>query len=358
MRHTLFIYFFLFQLSLKGQIPVYDYLKFEKSLIVPGSINRERTAIVVHVPDKDGDFRAVGDWKQVAEKVHKAFVKMGIDAVFYLNHYALGNTISKKSYKELFDSRSIRNIIFITQSHSGFELLMDYYSGTSSFLSLETPVFHLQKQELHDLLLQTGKEIRRADLSIENFLIPEKPDYIAGISIVEKSMLKNYPGILRRSKLAVERFSKLSVSSGSDDKIKQKIDAYNQAIESKNAMLVKLMEIYPYDYEFIDPMSDEDLLRRRYQFVLRSISGQASTVRQMLDFDTPDTETDYVSTIPIMPDQTWAKPIPRDAIVHKFYIRQNISKNIHIGVWDADVTREKALRNMIGNLIQEHNVNK
>ncbi|MBC6409215.1 MAG: hypothetical protein GDA42_01975 [Ekhidna sp.] len=358
MRITFFICLFLLRISLEGQIPVYDYLKFEKSLIVPESINRERTAVVVQVPDRTGSFREVGDWKQIAEKVHKAFVKMGIDAVFYLNHYALGSDISKKNHKELFDSRRVEHIIFITKSDAGFELIICHYSRTSSFLSLEKPVFYLQKQELYELLLQTGKEIRRADLSKENFLIPEKPNYIKGISIVEKSLLKNYPGILRRSKLVVERFSKLSVPSDSDDEINQKIDSYNKDIENKNAMFVKLMEAYPYDYEFIDPMNDEDLLRRRHQFVLRSVSGPTDILRQMLNFDTPDSETDYVSTIPIMPDQTQAKPIPRDALVHKFYIRQNISKNIHAGVWDADVTWEDALGNMIGNLIQEHNADK
>ena len=358
MKIVFLIYFLLLQVGLKGQIPVYDYVEFEPSLIVPERINSERTAIIVHVPDRIGSYKQVGEWKQVAEQVHKAFVKMGIDAVFYLNHYALEGEISKNNYKELFDSRRIKNIIFITESDLGVELLMCQYSGTSAFLSPGKPVFYLQKQKMDDLLLQTGKEIRRADLSRENFLIPEKPNYISGISIVEKSVLKNYPGILRRSRLVVERFSKLPVPSGSDGKVNQKIDAYNKNIEKKNAILVKLMEGYPYDYELIDPMSDEDLLRRRYQFVLRSVSGQASTVREMFDLDASDSETAYVSTIPVMPDQTLAKPISRDALVHKFYIRQNISKNLHIGVWDADVTWEAALRNMLGNLIQQHNVSK
>ena len=60
--------------------------------------------------------------------------------------------------------------------------------------------------------------------------------------------------------------------------------------------------------------------------------------------------------IPIMPDQTRVKTIPRDAIVSKFYVRQNISKNVHVGEWDADVTWQEALTNMIGNLSQELNV--
>ena len=76
----------------------------------------------------------------------------------------------------------------------------------------------------------------------------------------------------------------------------------------------------------------------------------------MLDYNITQGETDFVSIIPIMPDQTKAKPIPKDAIVTKFYVRQNISKNIHVGEWDADTSWQAALNNMIGNLIQEHNV--
>ena len=132
------IYFLLLQVGLKGQIPVYDYVEFEPSLIVPESINSERTAIIVHVPDRIGSYKEVGEWKQVAEQVHKAFVKMGIDAVFYLNHYALEGEISKNNYKELFDSRRIKNIIFITEGDLGFELLMCQYSGTSAFYLRES----------------------------------------------------------------------------------------------------------------------------------------------------------------------------------------------------------------------------
>jgi len=359
MRVVFLIFFFLTVFSHYAQVPLYEYLSFEKTLVVPKTINSERTAIIVQVPDEEDDFKTVGKWKALSEKVHKALVTMGVDAIFYLNHYDLAlNYKSKISYQKLFDQRKIKNIIFLTQNMEGYELIMCENSGTSSFISLKTPVFYYQSEQLYDLLLQTGKEIKRADYKLQNFLIPEKPNFISGISIVEKSLLKNYPGILRRSKLVVERFVKIATPESINREIAQKIAAYNAQIAEKNKVFEELMASYPYEYEFIDPMSDEDLLRKRYQFVLRSVSGQASTLRQMLDYTISDAETAYISTIPIMPDQTRAKPIPKDALVHKFYIRQNISKNIHVGIWDADVTWEEALNNMIGNLIQEHNVGK
>ena len=359
MRVVFLTVFHLLLFNLRAQVPIYKYLNFETSLSVPETINSERTAVIVHVPDENDDFRKVGNWEALSEKAHQAFVKMGIDAIFYLNHYALAiSEKSKASYQKLFDQRKIENIIFLTQSSSGYEIMICKYSGSTSFISSEKTVFYHQSERLYDLLIQTGIEIKRADYEAENFLIPEKPSFVSGISIVEKSVLKNYPGILRRSKLVVERIGKLTVPESTNDEIRQKIGRYNEAVDEKNKVFEKLMESYPYEYTFIEPMSDEDLLRNRYQFVLRFVSGQASTLRQMLDYSVSESETDYVSTIPIMPDQTRAKPIPKDAIIHKFYIRQNISKNIHVGVWDADVTWEEALNNMIGNLIQEHNVDK
>lgn len=348
----------LFLLS-SAQPPLYEYLDFEKTLTVPESINSGRTAVIVQVPDERGDFRTVGPWQTLSERAHKAFVTMGIDAVFYINHYSLVvSDKSKKSFRDLFSLRRIENLIFLTQTDLGYEIMMGDYSGTTAFMSTESPVFYYQNSQLYDLLLQVGREIKRADYTQENLLIPERPNFLSGISIVEKSLLKNYPGILRRSKLVAERFEKMPIAEDSKPEVKEKIDAYNAAIEEKNKKFEELMEGYPYEYEFIDPMSDEDLLRNRYQFVLRSISGQASTLREMLNYEVSRSETDYVSTIPVMPDQTRAKPIPRESLVHKFYIKQNISKNIHVGVWDADVTWEDALKNLIGNLIQEHNVDK
>ena len=355
---------FLIVLSLLGlslyseaQTPLYEFLNLEPSLKVPEAINSERTAVIVHVPDEEVDFRKVGNWKALSENAHGAFVTMGIDAILYLNHYALGvSEKARNNYKDLFERRGFRNLIFLTQTRSGYEIVMCEFNRSPSFISREKPIFYHRGEQLYDVLLETGREVKRADFDVKNYLIPERPNFASGVSIVEKSLLKNYPGILRRTKLVVERFEKIQAPSNSDVAIQQKVAAFNESVDKKNATFEKLMQSYPYDFEFIDPLSDEDLLRKRYQFVLRSISGQASTIRQMLNYPYSETETDFVTTIPIMPDQTRAKPIPRETLVHKFYIRQNISKNIHVGVWDADVTWEEALENMIGNLIQEHRV--
>lgn len=342
-----------------GQTPIYDYVSFNKTLKVPTNLNSERSAVIFSVPNKDGDFIEVGEHEKLLSQVHKAFVTMGIDAIFYLNEINFTASYNaKNSYVELFNTRKIKNIIFLTQAEGRFEFLMAPYDGTSRLIKDGGDVFYLESNELYSLLLNVGKEVRRADQELYNFLIPEKPNYLQGLSIVEKTLLKNYPGILRRSKLAVERFTPLDSVGISNPEALQNVKEFNREVAKKNQELEAIMASYPYEYVLIDPMSDDDLRRNRYQFLLRSVSSSAGVVKQMLDYDTSPTETGFVSVIPVMPDQTRVKTIPRNAIVYKFYIRQNISKNVHVGEWDADVTWQEALKNAIGNLTQELNVKK
>ena len=359
MRHILATVFLSYLTLTFGQIPLYEFRDFKKTVNVPAHINSERSAVIVHVPNVIGEFTQVGDWKKLASEAHSGLNTMGIDAILYLNHYDLSsNQFSLESYSELFIRRGIRYLIFISQTKKEYELIIAPFSQSSGMIESKSEVFYMSSNSLYDLLLNTGREIRRADHELKNLLIPETSSFISGISVVEKTALKNYPGILRRSTLAVERFSKMNSSPDHSEIVKQKITEYNIQVDSANSELERMIKKYPYKYVIIDPMRDEDLLRNRHQFVLRSLQGQAVTVREMLDYKINPSETDFVSVIPIMPDQTRAKPIPRNTLVHKFYVRQNISKNIHIGEWDADVTWQQALENMIGNLIQEHTVNK
>lgn len=340
-----------------GQTPIYDFVSFKKTLTVPKLINSERSAVIFSVPEVRDEFVKVGKHENLLARTHKAFITMGIDAVFYLNdiNYTASNN-ARQSYVELFKQRRIKNIIFITETNTGYELLMAPFSGDSRLIRDGVDAFFIQANDLYGLLLSVGKEVRRADLEKNNFLIPEKPNVLRGLSIVENTLLKNYPGILRRSKLAVERFSILDSTNISDTDVLANVKKYNKIVASKNKELEEIMKSYPYEYEIINPMSDDDLKRNRYQFLLRSVRSSADIVKQMLDYDVLPSETGFVSIIPVMPDQTRVKTIPRDAIVTKFYVRQNISKNVHVGEWDADVTWQKALNNMIGNLTQELNV--
>ena len=341
-----------------AQSTVYDFASFKKTLNIPSELNSQRTAVVFSVPWFEEEFNRVGEYEVMINQAHKAFRTMGIDAVVYLNNLTLtASSSTQDSYVNIFQKRAIKNVIFLTKTPTSFQLMIAPFSGTNKFIAENADAFYIEDTDLYNILLRLGKEVRRAELENNNFLIPEKPNFLDGVSIVENTLLKNYPGILRRSKLAVERFAYLDSVNVRDPSVLKRVKAHNDEQKKRNAELERMISSsYPYEWEMIDPMSDDDLKRKRYQFVLRSISGPASSVRKMLDYDVLPTETGFVSVIPVMPDQKRVITLPKSAIVHKFYIRQNISKNVHVGEWDADVSWQDALNNMIGNLSQELNV--
>lgn len=359
MRPFLFLISQLLFFNAYAQDPAYEFASFNRSLSIPAGVNSQRSAVIFSVPDEVGDVRKVGDYEAFIEQAHRAFTTMKIDAVLYLNnHLFSASTASKKAYIKLFNKRKVKSLIFLSKSNDGYEVMIAPYSGDEQLIKAGADVFFHQETQLSNLMLTLGKEIRRAEQQQLNFLIPEKPNYLDGVSIVENTLLQNYPGILRRSKLAIERFALLDTVNVAPESL-QKIQVYNQAIRQKNEELESIVaSFYPYEWEMIDYLEDEQLKRKRYQFVLRSISGPAKSVRRMLDYKALDSETAFASVIPVMPDQQRVKTLAENAQVHKFFIRQNISKNVHVGEWDADETWQDALNNMIGNLIQELNVDR
>ena len=126
-------------------------------------------------------------------------------------------------------------------------------------------------------------------------------------------------------------------------------------IELQNQELVDLLKDFPYEIEFVDYMNDDDLLRNRYQFVLRNIYASGESIKSILKYANQPSDAGYVSVIPVMPNNTTIKTFSRKTLLHKFYIRQNISKNVFVGEWDADITWQNALTNYIGNMIQYFN---
>lgn len=348
----------LLSISISGQSPLYQLVDLKYITEIPTTLTNSRSAVIVTNPDINGEFRKIGDWKIIANKAHEAFVKMKIDPVFYINLYDLNASASAtESFVEIFNQRKISNFIFITETTIGFQIVIAPNKNGKELLIHGQIAYSLEAESLNSVLLMLGKEIRRSDQTLGNFLIPEKGAFLSGVSIIENTQLKNYPGQLRRSVLAVERFKKLPEPKNGSESVLENVQNFNLQIDLNNAELESIMKLYPFDYVIIDPMSDEDLLRNRHQFLVRSVTGSAASVRQMLDFTIVPSENNYVSVIPIMPDKTSIKSIPSDAIVTKFYVRQNISKNVHVGEWDADETWQLALKNMIGNLTQRLNIN-
>lgn len=357
MRRISFLFLFIALPSiLISQTPIYSFRDLQEGTFIPSDLNSTRTAVFISVAPQNGSFYTEGDWKGLSHDVHNYLYKMGIDVIFYINNndFASGNS-TQNFYQTILSGRNIKNLIFVTKSKTDYTLLCSPYNGSNSLISNNQEVYSKSNSSLHRLMLDFGREIKRTTNAMQNFLIPNKPTFLDALSIVQNSNLKNYPGQIRRNKMAVERFSKIPVSQEASTELKARINSYNSRVDLKNQELETLLSDFPYEIEFVDYMSDEDLLRRRYQFVLRNLYASAESIQAMLKYKSSGSDAGYISVIPVMPDNTSIKTYPKNALLHKFYIRQNIAKNVYVGEWDADETWQSALNNYIGNMIQFFN---
>lgn len=339
-----------------SQTSVYQFRDLQTGNIIPSDLNSSRTAVFINVQPSKTTFLEEGDWKGFSNQVHSYLYKMGIDAVIYINNtdFQSGNS-SKNFYQNILSRRSIKNLIFITKTSTGVELICSLYNGKTSLLDNNQKAYQQNSAGLHRLMIDFGREIKRVENPMQNFLIPNKPTFLDALSIVKNSNLKNYPGQIRRTKMAVEKFAKIGVIETASNDIKTKIERYNLHVDAKNKELEELLKGFPHELEFVDYMTDEDLLRQRYQFVLRNIYASGESIRATLKYQNAPSDAGYVSVIPVMPDNTSIKTFSRKTLLYKFYIRQNIAKNVYVGEWDADETWQSALNNYMGNMIQFFN---
>ncbi len=358
MRPLFFLFLIVCLFNSIAQQPLYDFIYLKKTQLLPISLCNQRSVVIFSVPVEKGEYDKAGEYKKFINEIHKSFITMGIDAVLYINQGKLiESSSSLNSYANILKKREIKNILFVTKKKEEYEILIAPFSGTTKFIEEGEDVFYLKNQNLTRLLLNLGKDLIRMNQPQKNFLILEKPTILESVSIVDNWLLKNYPGILRTSKLAVERFSYLDTTMTEDATIQERIHQRNAVIKKQNCEMETIMELYyPFKWVMVDRMSDDDLKKKRYQFVLRSLNGNVESVRKMFNYEVLPTEMDFESIIPMMPNQKKEKRLLKGTLVYKFYMRQTVTKNLHIGKWDAAISWQEALKNMIGNLDQELNI--
>lgn len=323
---------------------------------LPQNLTNSRSAIIISMEplERDG-FKVSNNWKKIARDAHRAFKIMGVDPIVYMNDLVLSSDVTRQNYFQYLKDRKIRFLVFLKVLDSDVEINIIPFDAKRG-LTGKFDGYKRKESGLQKALLELARDIKRQELVFENFLVPEKPSFSEKVSIVEKQSLANYPGQIRRSLLAIEKFDTLKIPVDATSELRSGIAAYNKKMKLRNKKIQQIFESqYPFDFILIDKMSDEMLLRKRYQFVLRNISGTGEGIKSLLNQELKK-EDNLVSVIPILPDQTTIKLIPREGIVTKFYIKQNITKNVHTGIWDADEQWEKALENFIGHVIM--NINK
>ncbi|WP_420580310.1 hypothetical protein [Reichenbachiella sp.] len=320
---------------------------------LPKYLLSRKSVVLVSVPRSKNDPNLRADWKLLSRTVHKAFKKMKIDAVayYYLDDMFASPDANESFAKEM-EKREIKYIIVLEQSASNLAGVESYrisisgFNDKPSFISERQKAWQTQGPDLEVLLSEMRKDVIRAEMERENYLIPDIPEFFTDAKILKGKRIPTYAMDLKVDKLVVPRFQKyiMEDSSALDAVALSKIAAYNAEVERKNKRLEEIMLDYPLGYEFSETSSDIDIYNQGHQFVLLMMQGSGKTIKEMLNYEIEPYETDYVT---IRAGST-LNTLPVDAVVYKYYVKHVYTQDAYLGSrWDADLTWEQALQNFI-----------
>ncbi|MEO9849601.1 MAG: hypothetical protein ABJH72_05635 [Reichenbachiella sp.] len=320
---------------------------------LPKYLLSRKSAVFVSVPRSKQNPSIREDWKKLSEKVHRAFRRMKIDAIAY---YYLDDVFASPDVNESFardmEKREIKYIVVLEQGApnaagvESFSITITAFNDKKSFISERQKAWQVQGPVLDVLLNEMRKDVFRAEMVVENYLIPDVPEFFTNTKILEGKRIPTYAMDLKVDKLVVPKFQKYQMedSTSLDMETRETIEAYNDEVDRKNKRLEEIMLGYPLQYVFSESMSDDDIYNQGHQFALHIILGTGKTVRQMLNYDTDPYETDYVT---IKAGSTLST-LPVEAVVYKYYVKHVYTKDVYLGSrWDADLNWEQALENFI-----------
>lgn len=326
---------------------------------LPESLTSARSAVAVEMPYalKNG-FEARVDWKKFAREAHASLRQIGVDPIVYLykDDLTAGPEITK-SYTAMLQQREIKHLIMLSTVGDGYDLtyLLKIYL-TKNGLDLNAPFYEISATSVRDLMLVLGRQVLRQDIERSNFLIPEQPEFLDDLPLYDGTRYENVPTRLQSMKLAVAKFDTLTISQDASEMSRNKILSANALTAQKNKQLAKIMERYPFKYELVDYTTSQDLYKRGFQYVLMPLISSGRTIKQMLNYTTTPSETIYISEIRRKGEKAELKKIPADANMTKYYVKQTILMDMHVGkVWDADVTWQQALDHFLTNLMFDLN---
>jgi hypothetical protein len=323
---------------------------------LPKYLLSRKSIVFMSVPRSATDPTIRADWKKLSQQVHAAFKKMKIDAVAYYQIDDLyGNSDATLSYSKEMIQREIKYIIIVEQSSSNaagvtsFKITISGFNKKESFISDGQKAWQTEGPDLKVLLNGMRKEVFRAEMKLENYLIADGPEFFTDTKILKGKRIPTYAKDLKVDMLIVPRFEYYSIEDSTKlgKEALQKVVTYNLAIDKKNKKLEQIMGSYPWKYEFSNSSSDDEIYKRGYQFVLLPIYGSGRTIKELLNFEINPFETEYV-TIKSTEFGTSLRRLPVDAVVTKYYVKHVHTQDAYIGSkWDADLTWEEALQNFI-----------
>ncbi len=289
---------------------------------LPDDLIRQRTVVVIGLQfNETGRLLTESDWLTSVANIHKKFRIMGVDVVTYLPAVTWSSNADVRNMMEKqFIERNVAYVITLSQAGS-------LYTLSIRPIKEKETIWDKSGESVDALLLALGRQIRQQEMELGNFLINDVPEVFTKIPTQKRKGFASFPVKLPAIRLGVP--------------------AHGEA--QKDSLLAACMKEYPYSYEIIDYRNHEDAFREGYNYLLLQISATGEAIQRALDYDQRNSETAYVSHT-----TKGLQPIPKEALVHKYYLQHTVSKKIYVGNnWDADTSWPDALKNFVQSIRRE-----
>lgn len=329
--------------------------------LIPEDLLTSKTIVVISIDNTENKGR--GDWKKFAKEAHFYLRKLSIDAVlyFYVDDLVAGYDIQGAITKQM-NSREIKNI---------FLLSMDDVNGKDQFIGAITPYnlspkfisnklnsWKSQTSDLEILFRNLARAIDNADLTSENLLIIDTPEFFREVGIIKGRRSETFNTDLRIDRLAVPQFIDLPSienSEASTPEMAELINNENSKNLKRNSQLERLMSEYPYNFKIVPYNYDEKQLSLQgFQFVLMSLHTSENELQKLLGYQNDETTKESIAPHNDKRGNASEKSISSEEMVYKYYIKHINSGDIYLGEqWDAEDNWQNAFHNHLSSIIRK-----
>lgn len=327
---------------------------------IPEDLQISKTIVVISIENAENKARS--DWKNLAKEAHFYFKKLSIDAIlyFYIDDLIAGYDIQGAITKQM-NSRQVKNVFLLSldnvNGQDQFIGAITSYNQSPNFISNNQKSWKSQTSELEILFRNLARAIDNADLTSENLLIIDTPEFFRGVDIIKNRRSETYNTDLRIDRLAVPKFLDFPTieNSTAASEMAALINEENSKNLRRNSQLERLMSVYPYKFKIVPYNYDEKKLSTQgFQFVLMRINSSGREVRELLGYQDADNIHELITISPENQGNNSKKSIPIDEVVYKYYIKHINSGDIYLGEqWDGDDNWQDAFNNHITAIIRK-----
>jgi len=260
------------------------------------------------------------EWYSLASEFHKGLAALHIDAVAYLRWRDLkAGFDATSSYLEGLADREISQIIILEVQQGSYHIyIVPTDVEKEGLMDTGDNVWHISGNSLENAISNMTLNVQRANLELGNFLISESPEFFIDTPIFKKNRFESFQPDLKLDKLAVPL-----MHSPDPENIQNSEDQELRSI---------MRQQYPFEYQLVGNTMSEELMKKAgYQYVLRYLYAEESTLLTLLDYQiTPENPSMFG---------------------YKYYFKHLITGDIYLGEnWDSRPGWQEALNVHLHNM--------